>query len=99
MQWIVIIEMPIGIKKDKKPPVYSKKDSQFNPADEKGLWSEVPRQGQGTGVYKLCMCGDKRKPIHKQVIGVTRFWCQICGNDLTYKDASEYMHSSGAKPF
>lgn len=91
--------MPIGLKDKRKKEEPKKQDAQFNPADKDGLWSEVPRQGAGIGVYKLCMCKDKQKPVHRQVIGVTRFWCMVCGDDLTYKDASEYMHSSGAKAF
>ncbi|WP_411753275.1 hypothetical protein [Serratia sp. (in: enterobacteria)] len=91
--------MPIGIKKKEEVEPPKKQDSQFNPADSDGLWSEVPRQSAGIGVYKLCECKDKQKPVHRQVIGVTRFWCMVCGNDLTYNDASEYMYREGAKPF
>ena len=78
------------------PPVKDtiKEDSQYNQPGPDGLFSLLPRQKSNIGAYRCCMEENhKVDGIHNkdEMKGITRFWCKICGWDLTLKQADDYM--------
>lgn len=71
-----------------------KEDSQYNPPGPDGLYSLLPRQKSNIGAYRCCMeSNHKVDGMHDrdESKGLTRFWCKVCGWDLTLKQADTYM--------
>ena len=78
------------------PPVKDtiKEDSQYNAPGPDGRYELLPRQQSNIGIYRCCMEEDHQcDGAHNKddATGLTRFWCKICGWDMTLKQSDEYM--------